>query len=57
VRCFYRGLNFGSFVRRHPELKALITDVLIGDLFKPEIDQLWPPMEAMLAESAEPQPA
>jgi flavin-dependent dehydrogenase len=52
VRAFYDGLNFGRFVRRHGELKGLITDVLIGDLFKPDIDQLWPPMEAMLAEEA-----
>ncbi|MEY3204799.1 MAG: hypothetical protein RLZZ21_1130 [Planctomycetota bacterium] len=48
---FYDGLNFGQLVRRHGDLKPLITDVLIGDVFKPEIDRLWPPMEAMLAES------
>jgi len=58
VRAFYEGLNFGRFVRRHPELKPLITDVLIGDLFKADIDRLWPPMEAMLAEDeADTQPA
>jgi hypothetical protein len=48
---FYDGLNFGQLVRRHGDLKPLITDVLIGDVFKPEIDRLWPHMEAMLAES------
>jgi len=47
---FYDGLNFGRFVRRHPELKGLITDVLIGDIFKPDIDVLWPLMERMRAE-------
>jgi hypothetical protein len=26
--------------------------VLIGDIFNPEIDRLWPPMAAMLAEEA-----
>jgi flavin-dependent dehydrogenase len=46
---FYDGLNFGRFVREHPERKGLITDVLIGDLFKPEIDSLWPLMEEMRA--------
>ncbi len=56
VRAFYEGLNFGRFVREHGELKGLITDVLIGDLFKPDIDRLWPPIDAMLAE-AEPDPA
>ena len=37
-------------MREHGELKGLITDVLIGDLFKPDIDRLWPPIDAMLAE-------
>jgi flavin-dependent dehydrogenase len=54
VCAFYAGLNFGQLVRRHGDLKPLITDVLIGDVFKPEIDRLWPPMEAMLAESQGP---
>jgi flavin-dependent dehydrogenase len=53
VCAFYDGLNFGRFVRRHGELKPLITDILIGDIFNPEIDRLWPPLEAMLAEDAE----
>ncbi|MFM8709134.1 MAG: NAD(P)/FAD-dependent oxidoreductase [Planctomycetia bacterium] len=44
---FYDGLNFGQFVRRHGDRKGLITDVLIGDLFKPDIDALWPLMDAM----------
>ena len=46
---FYDGLNFGKFVREHPDRKGLITDVLIGDLFKPDIDALWPLMEGMQA--------
>ena len=46
---FYDGLNFGKFVREHPDRKGLITDVLIGDLFKPEIDTLWPLMDEMHA--------
>jgi flavin-dependent dehydrogenase len=55
---FYDGLNFGKFVREHPGRKGLITDVLIGDLFKPEIDALWPLMEGMqAAEMAEKEPA
>jgi flavin-dependent dehydrogenase len=46
---FYDGLNFGKFVREHPDRKGLITDVLIGDLFKPGIDALWPLMDDMQA--------
>ena len=42
VRAFYDGLNFGQVVRRDAAAKPLITDLLIGDLFKDEIDSLWP---------------
>jgi flavin-dependent dehydrogenase len=55
---FYDGLNFGKFVREHPDRKGLITDVLIGDLFKPDIDSLWPLMDEMqAAEMAAKEPA
>ena len=47
---FYDGLNFGRFVRQHPDRKGLVTDILIGDLFKPEIDGLWPLMDALQAD-------
>ncbi|MGB8852124.1 MAG: NAD(P)/FAD-dependent oxidoreductase [Pirellulales bacterium] len=46
---FYDGLNFGRFVRENQDRKGLVTDVLIGDLFKPDIDELWPLMDAMKA--------
>jgi flavin-dependent dehydrogenase len=42
VRAFYEGLNFGQVVRHQAAAKPLITDLLIGDLFKDEIDSLWP---------------
>lgn len=50
VCVFYDGFSFGRFVRRHPHLKDLVTDVLIGDLFKDDIDQLWPLIDEMQAE-------
>jgi flavin-dependent dehydrogenase len=50
VRAFYDGLNFGQLVRKHPEKKHLITDILIGNLFKDEVDELWPIIEAMREE-------
>lgn len=53
---FYDGLNFGRFVRENQDHKGLVTDVLIGDLFKPDIDELWPLMDAMKA-TADPTPA
>lgn len=49
---FYEGFSFGRFVRKHPDLKGLVTDVLIGDVFKDEVDVLWPLMDEMRAEAA-----
>ena len=48
---FYDGLNFGRFVRENQDRKGLVTDILIGDIFKPQIDELWPLMDAMKATS------
>jgi flavin-dependent dehydrogenase len=51
VMQFYDGLNFGQFVRKHGEHhKSLITDILIGDLDKPELDALWPLMDELRRE-------
>ena len=41
VCAFYDGLNFGKLVRRNPDKKGLITDVLIGNLFHDAVDELW----------------
>jgi flavin-dependent dehydrogenase len=49
---FYEGFSFGRFIRKHPDLKGYVTDVLIGDVFKEEIDVLWPLMDEMRAEAA-----
>jgi 2-polyprenyl-6-methoxyphenol hydroxylase-like FAD-dependent oxidoreductase len=49
---FYDGFNFGKFVRRHPDLKGHITDMLIGDLFNDRVDAIVAPMDAMRAEVA-----
>lgn len=48
---FYDGFNFGKFVRRHPDLKGHITDMLIGDLFNDRVDAIVAPMDAMRAEA------
>jgi flavin-dependent dehydrogenase len=49
---FYDGLNFGQFVRKHSDRKGLITDVLIGDLFKEDIDALWPFLDDLKADQS-----
>ena len=47
---FYDGFSFGRFVKKHPHLKGFVTDVLIGDVFKDDVDVLWPLMDEMRAE-------
>ena len=49
---FYDGFSFGRFVRKHPDKKDLVTDVLIGDVFKADVDVLWPLMDELRAEVA-----
>jgi flavin-dependent dehydrogenase len=49
VCAYYDGFSFGRFVRSHPHLKGHLTDLLIGDLFKDSVDEVWAPMEAMRA--------
>jgi flavin-dependent dehydrogenase len=49
---FYDGFSFGRFVRKHPHLKGYVTDVLIGDVFKDDVDVLWPLMDELRAEVA-----
>ena len=51
---FYAGFSFGKFIRKHPDLKGFVTDVLIGDVFKDDVDVLWPLMDEMRAEMAVP---
>ncbi len=50
VCAFYDGLNFGKLVRRNPDKKGLITDVLIGNLFHDEVDELWPLIDELKKE-------
>jgi flavin-dependent dehydrogenase len=52
VCAFYDGFSFGRFVKKYPHLKGLVTDVLIGDLFKDDVDVLWPLMDEMKEEVA-----
>jgi flavin-dependent dehydrogenase len=49
---YYDGFSFGRFVSRHPHLKGFLTDGLIGDVFKDEVDVLWPLIDELRAEHA-----
>jgi flavin-dependent dehydrogenase len=44
---YYDGFNFGNFVRRFPDLRNTVTDILIGDLFTGSVDKVWKPMESL----------
>ena len=53
VCAYYDGFSFGRFVRRYPQHKGDLTDLLIGDLFKDELDDVLAKVDAMKAEEAE----
>jgi flavin-dependent dehydrogenase len=44
---YYDGFSFGNFVRRYPELRGTVTDLLIGDLFTDRVDTVWQAMESL----------
>ena len=54
---YYDGFHFGAFVKKHPDLRGTITDLLIGDLFTDKVDKVWAPMEAMYPPGKKPIPA
>lgn len=49
---YYDGFSFGQFIRRFPHHRGGVTDLLIGDLFKKELDQVFADIDAFKAESA-----
>ena len=49
---FYNGFSFGRFVKMHPEYKGLLTDLLIGDLFKDELDDVFRTIDEVKAADA-----
>lgn len=44
---YYDGFSFGKFVRRYPQYKGHLTDLLIGDLFKDSVDEVFDPIDSM----------
>ncbi|MEX0938710.1 MAG: NAD(P)/FAD-dependent oxidoreductase [Pirellulales bacterium] len=47
---YYDGFNFGQFVRRFPHHRGSITDLLIGDLFKKDLDEVFSDIDSLKAE-------
>lgn len=54
---YYDGFSFGNFVRNFPNLKGIITDLLIGDLFTDRVDVAWQPMESLYPPDKKTMPA
>jgi flavin-dependent dehydrogenase len=48
---YYDGFSFGRFVRRFPHHRGSVTDLLIGDLFKDELDDVFASIDLMHAEN------
>ena len=44
---YYDGFSFGQFIRRYPQHRGGITDLLIGDLFKKELDPVFDDIDSM----------
>lgn len=44
---YYDGFSFGQFVRKFPHHRGGITDLLIGDLFKDELEQVFADIDSM----------
>jgi flavin-dependent dehydrogenase len=49
---YYDGFSFGAFVRRYPQYKGHLTDLLIGNLFNDEVGEVFGPMDEMRGEMA-----
>jgi len=50
VYAFYtEGFSFGQFMRKHPELKRNLVELLIGDVFRPEVNRIFDTMGREIA--------
>jgi len=55
VYAFYTpGFSFGSFLRQFPQFKTNLVDILIGDVFKPEVEEMFTVMQEEIPELAIP---
>jgi flavin-dependent dehydrogenase len=43
---YYDGFSFGRFIKKFPQYRNMITDLLIGDLFDDRVDEIWEPLES-----------
>ncbi len=49
ILAFYKpDFSFGSFLMEYPQYKNNVVDILIGDVFKPEVEEMFAGMEEYL---------
>jgi flavin-dependent dehydrogenase len=53
---YYEGFSFGNMIRRFPEMRGTLTDLLIGDLFHDRVDKVWAPLESLYPPDKRPIP-
>ncbi len=54
ILAFYKpDFSFGQFLMEYPQYKNNVVDILIGDVFKPEVEEMFAGMEEYLAKHAQ----
>jgi flavin-dependent dehydrogenase len=53
---YYDGFSFGAMVRKYPDMRGPLTDLLIGDLFEDRVDKVWGPLESLYPPDKQPIP-
>lgn len=50
VYAFYnKDFNFARFLKKYPQCKQGVTDILSGNIFKPSVEQIFEPLDQMLS--------
>ena len=54
VCAFYEGFSFAKFLKRHPHYSDHVVSMLIGDIFRDDLDEMFDSMQTMRAEMMAP---
>ena len=50
VYAFYnKDFSFARFLKKYPQCKQGVTDILSGNIFKPSVEQIFEPLDQMLS--------
>ena len=50
VYAFYsKDFSFARFLKKYPQCKQGVTDILSGNIFKPSVQQIFEPLDQMLS--------